>query len=350
MTEVTAVRVVTGLVTTTVVVALCAGCSSGTSQDGLQVSAAVVAAAPAVSPPASAPAGTVLLPAAGGPGGAGWQSADVSAMVVDNTTRTLAVAVTKPPQLWLYSLNNLTAAPRTVDLPGPVGQLSLARAGGPVLAPVPAANQVVQVALPTGTTTVVPVPGGPTSAAVVGGQLLVAVPGRRVVDVVSGGQVVRGVSGNAEPDQVFAVGNRAAVLDRPDSALYDLDPAGGIGAGLRAGDGATNAVTDEYGRVLVVDSRGGELLAFTANTVILRQRYPLPGTPYGIAYDPKRGLAWVTLTARNQVVGFDMTGGSPVEKYRLSTVRQPNSVAVDPDSGRVFVASADGEGVRVIQP
>jgi DNA-binding beta-propeller fold protein YncE len=337
------------LVTTTVVVALCAGCSSGTSQDGLQVAAQVVAATPAVSPPASAPAGTVLPPAPG-LGSAGWRAADVSAMVVDNTTRTLAVAVTKPPQLWLYSLDNLTVAPRTVDLPGPVSQLSLAKAGGPVLAPVSAANQVVQVALPTGATTMVPVPGGPTSAAVVGGQLLVAVPGRRVVDVVSGGQVVRGISGNAEPDQVLAVGGRGAVLDRPSSALYDLDLSGGIGAGLRAGDGATNAVTDEYGRVLVTDTRGGELLAFTANAMVLRQRYPLPGAPYGIAYDPKRDLAWVTLTARNQVVGFDMAGGSPVERYRLPTVRQPNSVAVDPDSGRVFVASADGEGVCVIQP
>jgi DNA-binding beta-propeller fold protein YncE len=72
--------------------------------------------------------------------------------------------------------------------------------------------------------------------------------------------------------------------------------------------------------------------------------------PYGIASDPKRDLAWVTLTASNEVVGFDMTGGAPVQRYRLPTVRQPNSVAVDPDSGRVFVASANGEGVSVIQP
>jgi len=41
------------------------------------------------------------------------------------------------------------------------------------------------------------------------------------------------------------------------------------------------------------------------------------------------------------VIGYQLAGGQPVEKYRLPTVRQPNSVAVDPDSGRVFVASAE---------
>ena len=132
---------------------------------------------------------------------------------------------------------------------------------------------------------------------------------------------------------------------------FDLDPAAGtIGAGLRAGDGATNAVTDKYGRVLVTDSRGGELLVYKPDTLVELQRYPVPGAPYGITYDPAHDLAWVTLTATNQVVGYDIAGGEPVERHRLNTVRQPDSVAVDPNTGRVLVASADGGGVQVITP
>jgi DNA-binding beta-propeller fold protein YncE len=123
-----------------------------------------------------------------------------------------------------------------------------------------------------------------------------------------------------------------------------------MGAGLRAGDGATNAVTDRYGRILVVDTRGGELLAFGADPVFLRQRYPVPGGIYGIAYDGAHELAWVTLTERNEVVGFDVAGGEPVERHRFPTVHQPNAVAADPGTGRVFVASADGEGIQVIGP
>jgi DNA-binding beta-propeller fold protein YncE len=102
--------------------------------------------------------------------------------------------------------------------------------------------------------------------------------------------------------------------------------------------------------VLVTDTRGGELLAFSAGPLLMRQRYPVPGVPYALAYDSRRDLVWVTLTERNEVVGYYVAGGEPVERYRFPTVRQPNAVAVDPESGRVFVASADGGGVQVVQP
>ena len=54
-----------------------------------------------------------------------------------------AVAVRKPAELLLFSLTDLQQAPRTVPLPGTVSHLSLAKPGGPVLAPVSTANQVV---------------------------------------------------------------------------------------------------------------------------------------------------------------------------------------------------------------
>jgi DNA-binding beta-propeller fold protein YncE len=100
--------------------------------------------------------------------------------------------------------------------------------------------------------------------------------------------------------------------------------------------------------VLVADTKGGALLAFSLDPLLMRQRYPVPGAPYGLAYDPKRDLLWVTLTATNEVVGFDVTGGEPEEKHRFPTVEQPNNVAVDPISGRVIVASATGKGIQVI--
>jgi DNA-binding beta-propeller fold protein YncE len=148
---------------------------------------------------------------------------------------------------------------------------------------------------------------------------------------------------------LIQVGDRQVQLDRLRSAVFDRD-GDKNGAGLRAGDGATNAVADEYDRVLVVDTRGGELMAFSVNPLIMRQRYPVPGAPYGIAYDAKRDIAWVTLTEKNEVVGFHVAGGEPVEKYRFATVRQPNSVATDEASGRVYVASGDNGGIQVISP
>jgi DNA-binding beta-propeller fold protein YncE len=109
--------------------------------------------------------------------------------------------------------------------------------------------------------------------------------------------------------------------------------------GLRAGNGARHVVADRTGRFVVADTRDGELLVFSTGPLYLRQRYPVPGSPYGMAYDPARHVVWLTLTARNEVVGLDLSDGAPKEIARYPTVWQPNSVTVDPGSGTVFVAS-----------
>lgn len=320
-----------------------AGCSSASSSanDDLQVAATLVAAPPAVSPAAEVTLPGTVLAAPGA----------ITSVATDPTTQTLAVAIGQPAELQLYSLTDPHAAPRTVPLPGVVADLSLAKAGGPLLAPVTTANQVIEVTLPTATTHVVAVANGPTSATMVNGHLLVAQAAHKSLVLLNGDTVAKTISGDVSPQQVVTVGTKAVLLDRLRSAVFDVDPSGGtVGAGLRAGDGATNEVTDNYGDILVTDTRTGELLVFSADPVLMRQRFPVAGSPYGIAYDPTHDLAWVTCTKLNQVVGYSVVGGEPVEKYRFSTVRQPNSVAVDPDSGRVIVASADGGGIQVIQP
>jgi len=69
-----------------------------------------------------------------------------------------------------------------------------------------------------------------------------------------------------------------------------------------------------------------------------------------LAYDSQRDLAWVTLTALDEVVGLGVAGGEPVIVHRFPTVHQPDAVAVDPVSGRVLVVSASGEGLQIIDP
>lgn len=320
--------------------ALVAGCSTGNNTgDDLQVADTVTAATPADSPaPAAAPAGTVLP-----------LSQNATAIAVDAGQHLAAVAVDNPPALRIYDLTSINAAPKTIDLPGRVDNLSTS--GDTVLAPVRTANQLLRITLPAGTVDKITLTGGPVAANAKGDQTLVALHDTKSVAVLTGDKTDRTITGLASADQALPVGDKAVVLDRLRTAVFDLDPtAGTVGAGLRAGDGATNAVTDKYGRVLVTDSRGGELIVYKPDTLIELQRYPVPGTPYGIAYDPTHDLAWVTLTATNQVVGYDVAGGEPVEKHRIPTVRQPNSVAVDPSTGRVLVASADGGGVQVITP
>jgi sugar lactone lactonase YvrE len=58
---------------------------------------------------------------------------------------------------------------------------------------------------------------------------------------------------------------------------------------------------------------------------------------------------WVSLTASNTVVGYDLSTGIPVEKVRYPTVQQPNALAFDDATGTLYVVSASGAGVQVIR-
>jgi hypothetical protein len=78
----------------------------------------------------------------------------------------------------------------------------------------------------------------------------------------------------------------------------------------------------------------------------MRQRYPVPDAPYGVA--GSTGLAWVSQTASNTVIGYDLSTGIPVEKVRHRTVQQPNLLAFDDASGTLYVVSGTGAGVQVI--
>ncbi|WP_199432063.1 YncE family protein [Qaidamihabitans albus] len=330
-------------VTALVCALLLNGCSANDSagdSDPLQVVADPVAATAPTSPAASAdPAGTVLA-----------QDTDITALAVDAASRTLAVALAEPPSVLLYDLDDLGAAPRQVEVPGRVAQLRMS--GGQLLASMPEAGRLARISVPDGEAAVVTVEGGPAGATTTDGRTLVAVRGGKGVTVLDGDRPADTISGQLySADDVLVAGGKAVVLDRLRTALFEVDVTGGtIEEGLRAGQGATNAVADSFGRVLVVDTRASALLAFSTEPLLLRQRYPVPGGAYGIAYDRERGLAWVTLTERNEVVGFDIRGGEPREKYRFPTVRQPNSVTVDEQSSRVVVGSAAGEGIQVIAP
>ncbi|CRK57097.1 Lipoprotein LppL [Alloactinosynnema sp. L-07] len=320
------------------ITALAAGCSSDAQpQDELMVSANPVAATAARSPaPTATPAGTVM-PLSG-----------VTAAVVDGRTRTLAVAVESAPGLRLYDIDALDRAPRAVELPAMAETLTLAKEGGPLLAAT--SKGVVQVTLPD--VRVTTLDGAAAGAAGYGDSTLVAVRETKSVAVLAGNGTHRSISGGLlSADQVYTVGERAAVLDRLRNAVFEMDVAKGtIGEGLRAGQGATNGVVDRFGRILVTDTRGGALLAFSLDPLLMRQRFPVAGGPFAIAYDPRRDLAWVTLTETNEVVGFHVAAEQPEQRYRFPTVGQPNAVAVDPASGRVVVASANGGGVQVIEP
>lgn len=151
----------------------------------------------------------------------------------------------------------------------------------------------------------------------------------------------------ARVDSLVTQGDRVVVLDRGQTSVTALGPDGRAEQALRAGEGATTLAADPLGRVLVTDTRGGQLLVYGVDPLILRQAYPVPRAPYGLV--GSRDLAWVAQTAANLVIGYDLSTGIPVEKVRYPTVQQPNSLAFDDTSGTLYVVSGSGAGVQVIE-
>lgn len=151
----------------------------------------------------------------------------------------------------------------------------------------------------------------------------------------------------ARVDALVTQGNTTVVLDRGQTSVTTIGANGHAQQALRAGEGATTLAADPVGRVLVADTRGGQLLVYGVDPLILRQAYPVRGAPYGLAGSPR--LAWVSQTASNIVIGYDLSTGIPVEKVRYPTVQQPNSLAFDDTSDTLYVVSGSGAGVQVIE-
>lgn len=151
----------------------------------------------------------------------------------------------------------------------------------------------------------------------------------------------------ARVDSLVTQGNTTVVLDRGQTSVTTIGADGRPQLALRAGQGATTLAADPLGRVLVADTRGGELLVYGVDPLILRQAYPVRQAPYGLA--GSRALAWVSQTASNTVIGYDLSTGIPVERVRYPTVQQPNSLSFDEASDTLYVVSGSGAGVQIIE-
>ena len=299
----------------------------------------IVPAQAAQSPPVTgAPAG-VVRPLAG----------HAQAAVFDLATTSLAVLSPGVAGQSTVTVVPSSGAERPVPLPGPAtamtgdndGRVYASTRGG-----------YFRVDLRAGTASRVDVEGQPGTdftaiARRADGNLVLGSADGAVYTLSSDSGVGASLKIFARVDALVTQGNTAVVLDRGQTSVTTISASGDDAEhALRAGEGATTMATDSAGRVLVADTRGDELLVFGIDPLILRQRYPVRDAPYGLA--GSSGLAWVSQTAINTVVGYDLATGIPVEKVRYRTVQQPNSLAFDEASGTLYVVSGTGAGVQVI--
>ncbi|MEB3370821.1 YncE family protein [Saccharopolyspora mangrovi] len=323
------------LVITCLTFTLLTGCGMDDNTDPLQVTDTLTAATPATAPPATTPPAGTVQPAP-----------PTQHTAYDRDTRTLVLAA--GPQLNL--IDTTTGNRRTLDLPA--APSTLRAQGGQVLAALPDAGQITRIDLRTTTAHPTPVAGAPVDAIDLDPhRTAVALRDTATVTILTDGHPTTTTEKFQGPAQLLTQAGQLYVLDRLTTAITPINPATGEkGAGLRAGEGATNTVQDRYGRILTIDTRGQALLAFSTDPLILKQRYPVPGAPYGLTYDPTTDTAWTTLTATNELVGYDIAGGEPRETHRIPTISQPDSLALDPNTHTLYIASANGAGYQVVRP
>ena len=98
-------------------------------------------------------------------------------------------------------------------------------------------------------------------------------------------------------------GRQVAVVSVRERVVEMFDAASGERTGRApAGVGPTHAVSDGGNYLFVTDTAGGALLVYHLRPKLeLIRRYPLPGSPYGIAIDTRRDRLFVTQTALNQL-------------------------------------------------
>jgi DNA-binding beta-propeller fold protein YncE len=298
------------------------------------------AAEPASSPPvAAAPDGRVV-PVGFKPEG----------IVADPATGLVAVGLREPDGLAIVD-GATGRVERRVALPAAPRHLALD--GSTVLVPAEDADRLVRVSLPGGAATAARTGREPHDAAAAGGRVFVADEFANTLTVLDGDRTVRRIHTALQPGGVTPLdeGRQVAVVSVRERVVETFDVATGRRTGRAdAGVGPTHAVSDRGNYLFVTDTAGGALLVYHLRPRLeLIRRYPLPGSPYGIAIDNRRHRMFVAQTARNQLTEL-IVGGRPSLVGRYATPRQPNSVAVDEATGRVYVTGKVDGSLQLLDP
>jgi len=318
----------------TLLLALLAGCGSAGADE------LPPAAEPASSPPAAAAPDGRVVPVGSKPEG----------VVADPATGLVAVGLRDPDGLALVDGATGRVA-RRVALPAPPRHLG--RDADTVLVPAEDADRLVRVTLRGGETAAAATGRKPHEAAAAGGRVFVADELADTLTVLDGDRTVARLQTAFQPGGVTPLdeGRKVAVVSVRERVVEVFDVATGERTGRAdAGVGPTHAVSDGGDYLFVTDTTGGALLVYHLRpTLELIRRYPLPGSPYGIAIDNRRHRMFVTQTARNQLTEL-IVGGRPSLVRRYATPRQPNTVAVDEATGRVFVAGKVDGVLQLLDP
>ena len=232
------------------------------------------------------------------------------------------------------------------DVPTPDGagarHLEVVSPTGPLLFPAENRNTFYTLALP-GLQVLSSVPTGanPHDAVQVGARTFVTDEGGHAVSVIQDNRVIATLPQPVQPGGINAADGRVAVADVATATLWVYDAATLAPlAALPAGDGPSHVKPIGGSRVAVVDVSGQAVMTYDlAGTPREIGRAAVPGRAFGLDTDPGTGTIYAVLSDVNKVAKLitDPTG-KPILVSTIPSVRQPNSLALDPFTGTLYVA------------
>lgn len=300
------------------------------------------AAEPGEAPqPTVAPPGRVVaLPAGSEP----WGVAAAPA------TGQVLVALRKPDRLATYDTR--TGAVQTVPAPGAARMIDLAAPDGPLLLPAENRDTLYTLSLPAlDVIDQAPTAPQPHQAVVVGDTTFVTEELGHAVQAIRAGRTVARFDEPVQPGGITAVADRVAAVDVATNTLFVYDAATlDLVAALPAGAGPSHVVPIGDTRVAVCDVRGNAVLTYDlAGAPRQLGRADVPGRAFWIEADPDTGTIYAALSNTNQIARLQIgPDGTPQLRSTVPTVRQPNSMDLDPSTGTVYVAGNTQAQLQVI--
>jgi YVTN family beta-propeller protein len=268
----------------------------------------------------------------------------------DSSSGVLAVGVRTPDGVLLLDRDGkllrrvaVSAAPR---------HLTFAVAGGSLLVPAEKAGELDVVDVATGQVSEsVRVGRQPHDAVQAAGRFFVTNEFSNSVSVIDGGRVIANLPSPGQPGGIAAAADDVCVAGVRSHILRVIDAASlqSVGA-APAGSGPTHVVADA-GTCYVVDTTGNTLLTFNLRpSLSLAFTTALNGRPYGVALDAERRHLWITETSSNSLAELLVGDSGPRLLATYPSVRQPNTVAVDGATGRVFVTGTADGVIQILDP
>lgn len=272
-------------------------------------------------------------------------------VVLEPETGLLVVAVEDPSRLALVARDGTVSY---VPSPGGTRHLSLGEPGT-VLVPSEGGETLEQLDLTTKVPTWSLRTGEHTHDAALGSGGVVISTSEFGASVLlsRAGTELATLPGPDQPGGAAAQGSVGAVLDVRGNRLHLYDLAAQEEADvLDAGVGPTHLAFVGPGLLAAADTDGDQVLLYDVtnpSAASLVQGAPLPGGPYGIAFDATRDVLWVASSGENRALAFRVEAGELTAIGGFDTVSAPYSLAVDASDGSVWVASEDKNVLQHVQ-